>query len=269
MPSSGVPAPSLPRIIGKGIGSGWAVIPRRLNRSWGLRLACEIFTRTQPSGSFRFGAFTYRERREGVIRIGLVAYTANIGLPHTPSRQSRAQDQVSHHLHEVRRPIERMSAVDLRAFVVQRLDSLIRLGRGFAHLADSLADKQEIFGIDMASLNETAGLLGTSAWIRRIHQAALVVHEVAQVPPSTGQALAKVLRGELQYFGGDGVADAQDGAENVSQALLTIEAEQHSGGTGKHRFSYEQIPVRRRAFGVGRIEVRYLFEFFTVSAKVY
>jgi hypothetical protein len=62
-----------------------------------------------------------------------------------------------------------MPAVDLLAFVVQRLDRLIRLGRGFAHIADSLADKQEIFGIDVASLNETAGLFGASAWIRRIH----------------------------------------------------------------------------------------------------
>jgi hypothetical protein len=153
-----------------------------------------------------------------------------------------------------------MPAVDLCAFVVQRLDRLIRLGRGFAHIADSLADKQEIFGIDVASLNETAGLFGASAWIRRIHQAALVVHEVAQVPPSAGQALAKILRGELQYFGGNSVVDAQDGAQNVGQALLTIEAEQHSGGARKHRLSYEQILVRRHAFGVRWVEVRRILE---------
>ena len=69
----------------------------------------------------------------------------------------------------------------------------IRLGRGFAHLADSLAHKQEIFGIDVASLDEAAGLLGASARIRRIHQPALVVHEVAQVATSASQPLAKVL----------------------------------------------------------------------------
>ena len=44
------------------------------------------------------------------------------------------------------------------------------------------------------------------------------------------------------------------------QALLTIEAEQHSGGTGKHRLSYEQIPVRRHALRIRRVKVRRVVE---------
>ncbi len=50
-PSSSVPAPSFPRIIGKTMGSACAVTPIKVKMSCRFRLAWETFTRTQPSGT--------------------------------------------------------------------------------------------------------------------------------------------------------------------------------------------------------------------------
>src|SRR3984893_5451130 len=108
-----------------------------------------------------------------------------------------------------------MSPVDVRAFAVQSLDGFIRLRCGLPHLADSLSGEQEVIRIDVARLNEAAGLLGTSARVRFVYQSALVVHEVAQVSTSTGQPLTKVLRGDFQQIGADSIAYAEDRAEDV------------------------------------------------------
>src|SRR4029077_1399110 len=112
----------------------------------------------------------------------------------------RPRDQPPQHGPDVWCLIERMSAEDLRAFVVQGVDGLMHLRRGFLHLADSFPNEQDVPRIDVACLDETTGLLGTPAGVRLVHQPALVVHEVAQVSARTGQALAKVVRSDLQHF---------------------------------------------------------------------
>src|SRR6266446_1621258 len=131
-----------------------------------------------------------------------------------------------------------MSAEDLRAFSVQGIDGLMHLRRDFPHLADSLADEQEVLGIDVACLYEATGLLGTPAGVRLVHQSALVVHKVTQVSARTGQALSKVVGSDLQHLSGNGVAYTEDGAEDEGQALLTIKAKKHSRGAGDHRFGH-------------------------------
>ena len=131
-----------------------------------------------------------------------------------------------------------MSAEDFRAFSVQGVDGLMHLRCGFPHLADSFANEQEVLWIDVACLYEAAGLLGAPAGVRGVDQSALVVHEVAQVPAGAGQSLTKVVGGDLQELGGDGVAYPEDGTKDVGQALLTIKAEQHPGGAGEHRFGH-------------------------------
>src|SRR6185437_15701214 len=103
----------------------------------------------------------------------------------------RALDQLPKHLSQVRGVVERMSPVNLRAFIVQGLDGLKHLRRGLPDLTHSGSGEQKVVRIDVTLLDEAAGLLGTSAWVRFVYQSALVVYEVAQVPPSTGQALAK------------------------------------------------------------------------------
>src|ERR1700720_4240515 len=121
-----------------------------------------------------------------------------------------------------------MSAVNLRAFIVQGFDRFKHLRRGLPDLTHSASGEQKVVGIDPTLLDEAAGLPGTSAWVRFVYQSALVVHEVAQVATSTGQPLTKILRGDFQQIGADRIAYAEDRAEDVSQTLLAIEAKQHA-----------------------------------------
>jgi hypothetical protein len=47
-----------------------------------------------------------------------------------------------------------MSTEDFRAFFIQGAEGLMHLRCGFPHLAYSLADEQQILGIDVACLYE-------------------------------------------------------------------------------------------------------------------
>ena len=75
----------------------------------------------------------------------------------------------------------------------------------------------------MACFDESASLPGTSTGVRPVYESALVVHEVAEIPGGTGQSLAKVIGGALQYLGGDRVAHTEDFAEDVAQTLFAID----------------------------------------------
>src|ERR1700719_5402218 len=66
----------------------------------------------------------------------------------------RPRDQPPQHWREIWRLVERMSTEDFRAFFIQGAESLMHLRCGFAHLAYSLADEQQILGIDVACLYE-------------------------------------------------------------------------------------------------------------------
>src|SRR4029077_3041476 len=106
----------------------------------------------------------------------------------------RPRHQPPQHWREIWRLVERMSAAYFRAFLIQGAEGLLRLRCGFAHLAYSLADEQQILGIDVACLYEGTRLLVSRAAVRLVDQSALVVHKVAQVSPRAGQSLSKVVR---------------------------------------------------------------------------
>src|SRR6202035_5640041 len=165
----------------------------------------------------------------------------------------RPRDQPPQHWREIWRLVERMSTEDFRAFFIQGAEGLMHLRCGFAHLAYSLADEQQILGIDVACLYEATRLLGTPAGVRLVHQSALVVHEVAQVSPRTGQSLSKVVGSDLQHLSGNGVAYLEDRTEDKGQALFTIEAKKHSQGAGEHLFGHQQVSLRRRKLEIGQI----------------
>src|SRR5260370_27521736 len=94
----------------------------------------------------------------------------------------RPRDQPSQHWRDIWRLIERMSTEDFRAFFIQGAEGLMHLRCGFAHLAYSLADEQQILGIDVACLYEATRLLGTPAGVRLVDQSAPVVHKVESRP---------------------------------------------------------------------------------------
>src|ERR1700731_737414 len=150
----------------------------------------------------------------------------------------RPRDQPPQHWREIWRLVERMSTENFRPFFIQGAEGLMHLRCGFAHLAHSLADEQQILGIDVACLYEATRLLGTPARVRLVYQSAFVVHKVAQVSPRTGQALSKVVGSDLQHLSGNGVAYTEDGAEDEGQALLTIKAKKHPRSTGDHRLGH-------------------------------
>src|SRR6202007_188320 len=147
----------------------------------------------------------------------------------------RRRDQPPQHWREIWRFVEWMSTEDFRAFFIQGAEGLMHLRCGFAHLAYSFADEQQILGIDVACLYEATCFLGAPAGVSLVHQSALVVHKVAQVSPRTGQALSKVVGTDLQHLSGNGVAYTEDGAEDEGQALLTIKAKKHPRSTRQHR----------------------------------
>src|SRR5438552_16631245 len=95
VPSSRVPAASLPRIIGYVIPSGWPLIPRSVKRSWRFRLPWVTFTRTHPSGTSGSGRSPIFSAESGSSGAACVAYTANICLAlltgHRPSRDDFQQ----------------------------------------------------------------------------------------------------------------------------------------------------------------------------------
>src|SRR5690349_12446092 len=146
----------------------------------------------------------------------------------------RARDQPPQHWREIWRLVERMSTEDFRAFFIQGAEGLMHLRCGLPHLAYSFADEQQVLGIDVARLYEATRLLSAAAWVRLIHQSALVVHKVAQVSPRTGQALSKVVGSDLQHLSSNGVAYLEDRTQDKGQALFTIKAKKHSQGAGEH-----------------------------------
>jgi hypothetical protein len=90
---------------------------------------------------------------------------------------------------------------------------------------------------------KSARLLGASAGVCAVHQSALIVHEVAQVWAGAGQSLTKVIASDFRHLGGYDIGDPEDPTEDVGQALIPIEAEEHTGRTSDHCFGHEQVSV--------------------------
>src|SRR6201998_4350015 len=180
----------------------------------------------------------------------------------------RPRDQPPQHWREIWRLIERMSTEDFRAFFIQGADGLMHLRCGFPHLAYSFADEQQILGINVACLYKATRLLGTPAGVRLVHQSALVVHEVAQVSPRTGQALSKVVRSNLQQLSSNGVAYFEDRTEDEGQALFTIKAKKHSQGAGEHLLGHQQVSLRRCGLEIGQLQIWRVVERRAVGSKI-
>ena len=85
-------------------------------------------------------------------------------------------------------------------------------------------------GIDIACFDEPAGLPAPPAGIGAVHEAALVVHEAVQAAARASQSLPEIGATDLLQFGPDRVSHREDLSEDVDQALLAIEAEQHAHG---------------------------------------
>src|SRR2546427_11675068 len=101
--------------------------------------------------------------------------------------------------------------------------------RDLMDLFDPLAREQEAFRINVARLHEAPRFPGTTARIRPIHKPAAVVHEAVQVAARAGELLAEVLATDLERLRPDGIGRVEKLAQDVDQALFSIEAEQHAG----------------------------------------
>src|SRR4029077_9870146 len=180
----------------------------------------------------------------------------------------RPRDQPPQHWREIWRLVERMSTEDFRAFFIQGAEGLMHLRCGSPPLAYSLADEQQILGIDVACLYEATRLLGTPAGVRPVHQSALLAHTFAQVSPRTGQALPKVVGSDLQHLSSNGVAYLEDRTEDKGQALFTIKAKKHPQGAGEHLLVHEQVSLRRCGLEIGQLQIWRIVERRAVGSKV-
>src|SRR5712664_2063226 len=118
-----------------------------------------------------------------------------------------------------------------RVLGVEGCEGLDPVPRDLMDLLDALAREQEAFRINVARLHEAARFLGTTARVRPIHKPAAVVHETVQITARAGESLAEVLAADLEQLRPDGIGHLENLAQDVDQALLSIEAEQHAGGT--------------------------------------
>ena len=67
--------------------------------------------------------------------------------------------------------------------------------------------------------------------IRRVHEAALVLHERMEIPASPRELLPETVTTDLEQLGSSGIGDAENLTEDVDQPPLAIEAQQISFDT--------------------------------------
>src|SRR4030095_7570351 len=97
-------------------------------------------------------------------------------------------DEFSNSRDEIRR-VERVLAVDFGGGRIERLELFVRVRRSVAHPGDVGPGKQQLLGIDEPGVEERLRLLGASARVGLVHQAALLVHEAMQVAPRARELL--------------------------------------------------------------------------------
>src|SRR5262249_31887317 len=119
---------------------------------------------------------------------------------------------------------ERVVAVDGRVPGFDGvLDLADRRGGDLPDPTDVERDELEPGRIDLALLDEPAGLLRAPARVGRVHQPALAVHEVVEVAAGAGEGLAEVVGSDLQDLAANGVTDAEDLAEGENQPLPAVQ----------------------------------------------
>src|SRR5262249_8753035 len=99
------------------------------------------------------------------------------------------------------------------------------------------------------------------------HEPALVVHETVEVATGAGEALPEVVGRRLQEFGADRVADPEDVAKDIGQALLSIETQQHARGAADPRFVDENPEVRGNAAWIRETQIRRRIETVRVAVE--
>src|SRR6202022_3404597 len=160
-----------------------------------------------------------------------------------------------------------MVPVDLSVSLVERRDGFALRLDDLAHSLHTRARKQEILRVHVASLNEAAGLLGAPARVGLIDESALVVHEAVEVPAGTGQALAVVLTADLEQLAAADIGPLKDLAEDIDQALLAIETEEHARRAADSGFLHQELHIGPHGALIGRIEVRGIRQTVTVAAE--
>ena len=108
----------------------------------------------------------------------------------------------------------------------------------------------QVMRIDVTSIDKALGFLGTTAGIVRVHQTALVVHELVEVPAGAGEALPEMVGRHLQDFATDGVACTEDLSEREDQSLLAVQTEQHSGCACDFGLFDDKRHIRRNALRI-------------------
>src|ERR1051326_1225693 len=171
------------------------------------------------------------------------------------SSELLTRQQAAKHRRQVWSLKERVLAIDRGAALVEGLDRLEGRRHYLAHLPNMIACEDEVLGVHVAGVDEPAGLLRTSTGVRWVYEPALAVHEAVKVSACAGQTLAEVVSTDLQELSANGVAHSEDLAEDVCEALLAIEAEQHSRGARDHRLDDEQAGIRRPARSVRQVVI--------------
>jgi hypothetical protein len=109
------------------------------------------------------------------------------------------------------------------------IDYSNRIGCRIPDLSNMQRNELQVMWIDVTGIDEALGFLGTTAGIVRVHQTALVVHELVEVAAGTREALPEIVGRHLQDFATDGVACSEDFSEREDQSLLAVQTEQHPG----------------------------------------
>src|SRR5437016_12100727 len=121
-----------------------------------------------------------------------------------------------------------MVAMNLGVLGIERLEVLAFLPGHFPQLRHMLAREQQLFRIEVPGPGESLRFLRTAAWVRRVHESALVLHERVQTATSARQLLPEVVAADVEQLRPDSVADAEDLSQDVDEALFAVEAQQHA-----------------------------------------
>ena len=105
------------------------------------------------------------------------------------------------------------------------IDYSNRIGCRIPDLSNMQRNELQVMWIDVTGIDEALGFLGTTAGIVRVHQTALVVHELVEVSAGTGEALPEIVGRHLEDFATNGVARSKDFSERKNQPLLALQAE--------------------------------------------
>jgi hypothetical protein len=78
------------------------------------------------------------------------------------------------------------------------------------------------------------------------------VQKIVEIAPGPRELLPEVLATDLQERGPDEVGHSENLAEDVNQALLAIEAQQHPRGATDSGFVHQQLHIAGTDLGSGR-----------------